>query len=219
MRPVLSTLLALFCAVADVTAQVRLSMLTPWAEALGYAPAELYRIRIGDFGYPFSNVEINGKSFELPFDTGNMTGLSLTAELIGQLNLPLIGEWTSLDSNGRVVGRYRTHQAAEVRAFGRTSTGDSIFELAHPALPGLVGPQHLRGRRFTVDYGNGVMGVSSQPFRRAPASGCRWCLPAVTAAAPRARSCPGRDALLRSTREKPLHHRSAVGPGAESERR
>ncbi|MDX1624164.1 MAG: hypothetical protein R3199_09295, partial [Gemmatimonadota bacterium] len=133
-----------------------------WAAEHGFDPAEVHEVRIGANGFPFVPVAIDGDTVELMFDTGNMVGVSLTAEKLEELDLPRIGEWTRLASDRSVVGRYGVHRAESVSVFG-VELPSRVYEWSHPRLPGLVGPRFLRGRRFTLDYDAGVLGMSEEP--------------------------------------------------------
>jgi hypothetical protein len=137
-----------------------------WVSALDYRPEELHRIDIGAYGYPFVRVEVNGVELELPFDTGNMVGLSLAPDLVERLALPRIDEWRSRASDGTLRGTYGIHEADRVVAFGIETTGERAYEFAHPDLPGLLGPQLLRDKRFTLDYRNRLLAITDRPLPR-----------------------------------------------------
>ena len=131
-----------------------------WLSELGYNSGQLHPISVGTYGLPFVEVVINGRAVELPFDTGDMVGVSLTRSLIEELGLPRVGEWTSIDSEGRVAGRHGIFRADSVEVADVVHRDQSIYELVSPALPGLIGPQLLHGRRFTVDYVRGLLAIA-----------------------------------------------------------
>lgn len=135
-----------------------------WVSALDYRPEEVHRIEIGAYGYPFLRLEVNGVELKLPFDTGNMVGLSLAPEWIERLSLPRIDEWRSRASDGTLRGSYGIHEADRVVAFGIETTGERIYEFVHPDLPSLLGPQLLRNKRFTLDYRNRILAVTERPL-------------------------------------------------------
>ena len=131
-----------------------------WLSELGYGPDQLHPISVGTHGLPFLEVVVNGRAVDLPFDTGDMVGISLTKSLIQGLELPRVGEWTSIDSEGRVAGRHGIFRADSVRVADVVRRDESIYELVSSDLPGLVGPQLLHGRRFTVDYERGLLAIA-----------------------------------------------------------
>jgi hypothetical protein len=135
-----------------------------WVGHLGYEEADLHRIHTGRFGYPYVLVEINGVTFDLPLDTGNMVGLSLRKELIERLGLARADNWDRLSSDGRVVGTCSSYSGATVELWGTTWRDQKVFEFDDPDLPGLLGPQYLLERRYTLDYGAGLMAISEHPL-------------------------------------------------------
>jgi hypothetical protein len=38
-------------------------------------------VRVGDFGYPYIAVAVNGERYDFAFDTGNMSGLLISPEV------------------------------------------------------------------------------------------------------------------------------------------
>lgn len=157
---VLTTLLATAGAVAQQPA---------WVAQLGYRPDEVFAVRRGHLGMPFLQVAIGDSAYWLLFDTGNMVGLTLAAPLLDRLRLPELGRWDRLDSDGRVIGSYRRVRAPVVRVLGRTLADQVIFEFSDAALGGLVGPDALPGPRFTLDYGAGILAVTTTPLWDVPA--------------------------------------------------
>ena len=138
--------------------------LPEWVSSLDYLPTDVHPIRIGAYGYPFVRLEVDGVELELPFDTGNMVGLSLAPAWIERLSLPRIDEWRSRASDGTLRGTYGIHVADRVVAFGIETRKERVFEFVHPDLPGLLGPQALRDRRFTLDYRNRVLAATDRPL-------------------------------------------------------
>ena len=45
-----------------------------------------------------------------------------------------------------------------------TPMDQQVFEFDDPALPGLLGPQYLLGKRYTLDYESGLMAISERPL-------------------------------------------------------
>lgn len=147
-------------AVSSLPMAVRGQEAPVWLSQLGYGSAQLHPISVGTYGLPFLQVVINGRAVKLPFDTGDMVGVSLTRPLIEELGLPRVGEWTSIDSEGRVVGRHGIFRADSVRVADVVRRDQSIYELVSLDLPGLIGPQVLHGKRFTVDYQRGLLAIA-----------------------------------------------------------
>lgn len=139
-----------------------------WVTQLGYRPDELFAIHRAYLGMPFLQVAIGDSTYSLLFDTGNMVGLTLATRVLDQLQLPEIGRWDRVDSDGRVIGSYRQVRAPVVQLLGRTLRDQTIFEFSDVALRGLVGPDALPGTRFTLDYRVGILAVTSSPLQDAP---------------------------------------------------
>jgi predicted aspartyl protease len=134
-----------------------------WVSQLGYRADEVFTARRGRLGMPFVEVTIGESTQRWLFDTGNMVGLTLATNVLDQLNLPEIGRWDRLDSDGRVIGAYRRVQAPRVHLLGRILSDQTIFEFSDTDLVGLVGPDALPGTRFTLDYQAEVLAVASSP--------------------------------------------------------
>ncbi len=131
-----------------------------WVTLLGYEENELFSIHTGPFGFPFVRAVINGAPFDLPFDTGNMVGIALRPEEIQPLGLELAESWKRLSSDGRVVGTYSSYSGATVEVWGEVWRDQQIFEFDDSDLTGLLGPQFLLGKRYTLDYESGLMAIS-----------------------------------------------------------
>ena len=139
-----------------------------WVAQLGYRPDEVFSARRGRLGMPFVDVTIGPTTQRWLFDTGDMVGLTLATSSLDRSNLPVIGRWDRLDSDGRVIGSYRRVRAPRVRLLGRTLTDSTLFEFSEEALVGLVGPDALPGTRFTLDSRAGVLAVAGSPLGIAP---------------------------------------------------
>lgn len=138
-----------------------------WIQAFGYAPEEVHTIEVGDFGYPYVSVEIADHDLVLPFDTGNMVGVSLSSDFFDRFGLSGDGSVTRRDSSGKIVSTLRVADAVGVSVFGRDLGPTRVNELDAPNLPGLVGPTSLGGGHFTLDYASRRMalGVGRLPDR------------------------------------------------------
>jgi hypothetical protein len=51
-----------------------------------------------------------------------------------------------------------------VEVWGEVWRDQQVFEFDDPDLPGLLGPQYLFGRRYTLDYESGLMAISERPL-------------------------------------------------------
>jgi predicted aspartyl protease len=139
-----------------------------WASVLAYRPDEIFPARLGRLGMPYIEVTVGETTDRLLFDTGNMVGLTLAKHVIDQLELPVIGSWNRLDSDGRIIGTYRRVRATEVRLLGRTLIDQTIFESSDDQIDGLVGPDDLTGMRFTLDYRAQILAVASSKLDTVP---------------------------------------------------
>lgn len=143
----------------------------PWIHSLGYRPEELFPITVGRHGFPYLPALINGRKVDLLVDTANMTGLFMHPDLAARLGLPASGYWTRLEADGSEVGRYRVFQVAELTVFGEVWKDERARERTEAGLEGAIGPRFLRGKRFTLDYRNGLMAVSQSPLPEPAAVG------------------------------------------------
>ena len=146
-----------------------------WAQAFGYAPADIHSIDVGDFGYPYVPVDVASTHLMLPFDTGNMVGVSLSTDLFDEIGLAADGSWSRRNSAGEVVASLRVADAVDVSVLGRDIGPTRVYELDHPSLAGLVGPTILDGGHFTLDYASRRLGLgatglpdSVRGFRKIP---------------------------------------------------
>lgn len=132
-----------------------------WIEAFGYGEAAVHSVDIGDFGFPHVAVRIGDTRLRLPFDTGNTVGLSVSSALFNQLQLTAEDHYDRLNSAGESVATLRVAHAREVSVLGRDVGPTRIYELDHPSLAGLVGPDLIGGGHFTIDYSSRRMAVGS----------------------------------------------------------
>ena len=130
-----------------------------WRETFHYKVESLQPIEIRQMGFPFITVELGGDTVWLPFDTGNMVGLTLESAVFHRLALACSSKWDRLDSGGNPISTGCIAHGQNVTVFGAMHDSISIYEFSHERLPGLVGPGMLPGSRFTMDYEMGVMAV------------------------------------------------------------
>ncbi|MFQ5640769.1 MAG: aspartyl protease family protein [bacterium] len=147
-----------------------------WKKTLDYRTTEIFPISVGKFGYPYVKVTLNTTEVDLVWDTGNMSGLTLSSELAERMNLPAHGESQSYDSAGNVVGVYRTFRINKVKVWDTIWQDMLAHEFSHKDLHGLVGPQFVLDKRFTIDYKNKVMAVSSSRLSQADSVGTAFTM-------------------------------------------
>ena len=132
-----------------------------WPDAFGYTEADIHTLNIGDFGFPYIQVHVRETRLFLPFDTGNMVGLSVSPELFDKLGLTADDYYQQVNSAGKTVARLRVADSIEVSVFGRDSIRTRVYELNHSSLSGLAGPTLIEAGHFTLDYRTGRIGVGS----------------------------------------------------------
>ncbi len=134
-----------------------------WRVGLGYRQAEAFRVRVGRYGYPYVKVGVNGRPVEVVFDTGNMTGLTLSRDTAEELGLLEDGSAQMYDSGGSETDRVRRFRVDRLGVFGEELRQQHAVEQLGD-LPGLLGPPLLQNRRFTLDYEAGLLAVSESPL-------------------------------------------------------
>jgi hypothetical protein len=137
----------------------------PWQVSFGYSTESVHPIEIGEFGYPYLPVGIGADTVRLPFDTGNMVGLTIHEEIFDRLDLPCSETYGRRDSAGRPVSTGCIAHGIPTNVFGTESDSRPVYEFTHEALPGLVGPLEVPGTRFTIDYRRGLLAIDD---RRSP---------------------------------------------------
>ncbi|MFQ5605487.1 MAG: hypothetical protein ACE5HS_19635 [bacterium] len=135
-----------------------------WLQRFHYQSGEVFPVEIGDFGYPYVSVKINSAAVNLVWDTGNMSELTLSRELADRWQLPVTGESKSYDSAGNVIGTFRTFRIDSLFVFHKKWQNVRAREFTNPKLNGLFGPRFVLGKRFTLDYRNKLLAVSSSPI-------------------------------------------------------
>ncbi len=134
---------------------------TDWVQAFGYTAADVHSIGVADFGYPYVPVDVSGNRLVLPFDTGNMVGVSVSSVQFDQMGLNADRSWSPRSSAGETGASLRVADAVSVSLLGRDLGPTQVYELAHPGLAGLVGPTVLGGGHFTLDYASRRMAVGA----------------------------------------------------------
>jgi len=146
-----------------------------WVHAFRYGEAALHPVRIGEFGYPYVEVQIADTSLWLPFDTGNTVGLTVSTALFDRLGLTADGSHHRVSSAGDTIATLRVAEGVSVSTLGRDVGPTRVYEFEHPSLDGLAGPVLMGGGHFTLDYATRRIGVGAGPlpdsvrgFRRLP---------------------------------------------------
>jgi hypothetical protein len=111
----------------------------------------------------------------LPFDTGNMIGVSVSSALFEQLGMTATDSYNRLNAAGEFVASLRVADNIDVSVLGRDLGPTRVYELDHPGLPGLIGPAIVASGHFTLDYASRRIGLGAAPlpdalpgFRRIP---------------------------------------------------
>lgn len=146
---------------ASLSPSIALAQAPWWLDSLAYSSAQLSPNRVGTDGFPYVRVRIDTTELWLPFDTGNMVGLTVATRYYDGLELPEIDSVRRRDSSGESLGAFRIGRAKRVEALGHTAAEVTVREFEHPRLPGLVGPGDLSGSRFTLDYGRQLIAVAN----------------------------------------------------------
>ncbi len=132
-----------------------------WVKAFGYTPPDIHSIGLGDFGFPYVPVRIGATRLILPFDTGNMVGVSVSPELFDQMGLTTEDSYDLLNSAGEIVASLRVASPIEVSVLRRHLGPTPVYELHHPSLRGIMGHAAIGGGHFTLDYRSRRMGLST----------------------------------------------------------
>ena len=135
-----------------------------WAKRYGFEKGEVYNIKIRAYGFPYIETIIKNEKVSMMFDTANMTGIQVSAELAKQLKLEKIGELKHYDSAGNIRGSYNVFDSEEIFILGKKIKGEIIYEGVSNDLEGILPPSLLLEKRFTIDYNNKFIGVSKNNF-------------------------------------------------------
>ena len=138
-----------------------------WPARFEFGPQSVHQLRAGELGLPYLPVTFGDDTLWLPFDTGNMVGLTLASRLFEALGLPCDDSWELLDSAGEPVSTDCIARGVRAGVCGRTRDSVDVFEFHHESLPGLVGPDALPGDRLMIDYGTGRLAVDDGPGPKA----------------------------------------------------
>lgn len=132
-----------------------------WPSQFNYPPAALHAFRINGFGFPAIPAVVAGDTTWLPFDTGNMAGLTLQESWFEDHQVECDSTSIRRDSGGAPVSEGCLTFLPDVQILGGRWDSIRALGFAHPSLPGLVGPGQIPGTRFTLDYSARRMAVDS----------------------------------------------------------
>jgi len=147
--------------ISALTACTTPSPQSNWIQRFRYNNEEIHPIELGKFGYPYVPATIEGTRLLLPFDTGNMVGVSVSPEIFDRLGLTTDGTYIRRDAAGKIVSTLRMASSANVTILNRNLERVRIYEINHPSLPGLVGPTSIGGGHITFDYSSKRMALST----------------------------------------------------------
>ena len=137
-----------------------------WPNTFGYSPSEIVAVEIDSFGFPNIPVTIGDDEVWLPFDTGNMVGVSLSTALFDELGLDTVRTYNRVNGAGELVATLRVSEGRPVQVTGKTVGRKEIHEFDHSTLPGLFGPADLETGHFTLDYSTRRLAAGSTPLPR-----------------------------------------------------
>ncbi len=136
-----------------------------WIQLLNYNRNDIYSIKIDSkYGFPFVSIQLNGKKIDLMWDTGNMSRLAVTEEFANELELPVITQTNSYDSEGNLRGSSSVYRVDTIELFDQTWKNFRAVEFDHPEILGLAGPYFVKGKRFTLDYKNELIAITDNPL-------------------------------------------------------
>lgn len=135
-----------------------------WAKKYSFDPSEVFPLEIGALGFPYIECEIDGSSITMLFDTGNITGVFLGSKAAQRIGLLKTGELVRRDSSGNRVGAFAAYTASKMTVFGKKRSDVGILQRDEERFEGAVGPRFVMEGRFTIDYGNRLIGVASTPL-------------------------------------------------------
>lgn len=136
-----------------------------WGKVHQYEVDETAPIKMGPNHFPLVRGKINNRKVDVFFDTGNFFGIQIGPALARALKLEPSG---GVRKNYASDGTYRYSQkgyAVESFTVFRTEFKKiEMFEMTDDTFEASVGIRDLLAGRFTIDYKNGLMGISGRPF-------------------------------------------------------
>jgi hypothetical protein len=136
-----------------------------WGKEHHYGVDETVRIKMDRHHFPLVPGKINNKDVKIFFDTGNFFGLEIGPGLARILKLrPSGDERKNYASDGTYRYSQKGYDVESFTVFRTEFKNIEMFEMTDDTFEASVGIQGLLDGRFTIDYKNRLMGISSNPF-------------------------------------------------------
>ena len=136
-----------------------------WGKEYHYGVDETIPIKIGRHNFPLVPGKINTLDVNIFFDTGNFFGLEIGPGLARTLKLrPSGNERKNYTSDGTYRYSQKGYDVESFTVFRTEFKNIEMFEMTDDTFEASVGIQDLLDGRFTIDYKNRLMGISSRPF-------------------------------------------------------
>jgi hypothetical protein len=138
-----------------------------WGKEYHYEVHEIVPIKMGPHNFPLVPGKINNTDVKIFFDTGNFFGCQIAPDLVQTLKLtPSGNERKNYDSNGTYRYSQKGYDVERFTVFQTEFKNIEMFEMTYNTFEASVGVWDLLDRRFTLDYKNRLMGISSRPFEK-----------------------------------------------------
>lgn len=138
-----------------------------WGKINHYRIDETIPIKMDRHNFPLVPGKINAKDVDVFFDTGNFFGLLIGPGLVQTLKLkPSGSERKNYASDGTYRYSQKGYRVESLSVFRTTYKNIEMFEMTDDTFEASVGVRALGEERFTLDYKNHLMGISSRPFDR-----------------------------------------------------
>jgi hypothetical protein len=136
-----------------------------WGKEHHYWVDETVPLKIGRHNFPLVPGKINTLDVDIFFDTGNFFGLEIGPDLVRTLKLtPSGNERKNYASDGTYRYSQKGYDVESFTVFRTELKNIEMFEMTDDTFEASVGIQDLLDGRFTIDYKNRLMGISSKPF-------------------------------------------------------
>lgn len=144
-----------------------------WVDRYGYVPGDFVDFRFGDRGtwVPVVDARVAGRRVRLVFDTGTNGYAALDEATMRELQLPIEGWSEFLDASGEPAGRIPRTRASTLELASLRlvdvpvgGVGPERITGERRGYVGTIGWSALEGGRFTIDYSNRRIAISSEPL-------------------------------------------------------
>lgn len=162
-------LLVAGCGGAKLLDQARYYPKADWVTDLQYDADEIKPLYMSLTGCPEVEVLLNGRPFHLLFDFGCSKGFQITTAIEDQADYVVLEETNTYHADGTVRGRVKRITVDSLEVFGdryEDQEGTLADWRIFSSLPheGLIGLGYVAGRRFTLDYRRGKLGLTRKPL-------------------------------------------------------